>query len=169
MKVRIIAIYAVILSLAYLGCQTSKRISIKDEQRSPIHLQLNINKKYYDRNDEIILYIIVMNVSNNPIFLDGRMFEFAHIYLKIYDNRNREIKFSEIRAFLMPPKREEYYLLRPGHFIGLKYVKKIEDLNIKKTGYYKIEVHFQAWEDGNEYGLDAWTGNIFQKIKIIVL
>lgn len=120
----------------------------KTQQNQRLEVQVLAEKRVYKKRDKIDLKVLVINNSDQDIFVYGNLEwgYLASLTLCLQDARGRSIQPKFISdAITRPPEdQSEFVKLAPFHFLGTYYVASTEELNIQRPGKYSIVVEYHS-------------------------
>lgn len=113
-----------------------------------LEVQLFTEQHIYKRSEKLNLKVMVINNSDQDIFIYGNL-EWgysASLTLCLRDARGKDIqpKFISDAITYPPDDKSQFVKLLPFHFLGTYYVSSIEDLNIQRPGRYFIFVEYHS-------------------------
>jgi hypothetical protein len=123
-------------------------------------LKIFLTDKRYSADKMIPLYCCLCNVEKQSVILDGRMIEGAHIQMTIRTPDHKSVYWPGVLAKVPRPERRDFVTIQPGFIYGRTIAVPVKAFGNKASGKYDIEVEFEAWEKGQEYGLKTWTGDL---------
>ena len=118
------------------------------QQTKRLEVQLSAEKHLYKKSDELSLKVMVINNSDQDIFVYGNLGwgYLASLTLRLKDANGRDIqpKFISDAVTYPPSDKSEFVKLLPFHFLGTYYVASIKDLNIQRAGKYSIYIEYHS-------------------------
>ena len=118
------------------------------QQNQKLEVHLIAEKRLYKRGDKIDLKAIVINASDQDIFVYGNL-EWgysASLTLCLTDAKGRSVepKFISDAITYPPDDKSQFVRLLPFHFLGTYYVASTEELNIHRPGRYSILIEYHS-------------------------
>ena len=95
------------------------------------------------------------------IALDGRLVFLAHIRVHILDDAGQQVQYPNYNAYrdLGIITQGDFIRILPGRFYGSLIADEWR-IAVPRAGVFEVYATVQCWEDGHEFGLDAWTGKL---------
>lgn len=90
-----------------------------------------------------MLTVGVRNAGEQPGWLDGRIADRAHLYVKVFDEAGIQVHYSgwNTKVRLSPPKKEDFIRLEPG-FSLMRPEGGLGQVALDKPGRYKVELRY---------------------------
>jgi len=113
-----------------------------------LEVQVLSEKPVYNRGDKLNLKVLVINNSDQDIFVYGNL-EWGYkasltVCLKDAKGNDIQPKLISDAITYVPDDKSQYVKLAPFHFLGTYYVASFEDLNMQKPGKYSIYVEYHS-------------------------
>lgn len=106
------------------------------------------------------VYVLVANQGSQTTYLDGRLNEAAHISLVFATPKGQVLPWPAYRAKVTRAQREDFVAIRPGFVYGRVIQVPIRELGGGVEGRYRLVALLEEWDDGQRFGLKAWTGYV---------
>lgn len=134
-----------------INSRTVEFAAVGTQNKPDLKITLVTDKAVYRKKDKISLYVMIINDSGiNDAFVYSELgFGYrAGLVIIRRDVRGHEVPTRFIDDFR--PDRPDlndptsFVKLRPGHFFGITYENSIYNLNLEKTGAYKLSVEYHS-------------------------
>ena len=131
-------------------------------------------KQHYAPGEPVQALLYIANTARGEqartVTLDGRMVFHSHLKVTMLDGLGREVEYPDwnLCLDLGMIQRDDFVSIIPGRFYGTSF-KDYWHVAAPRAGTYDVLATVECWEDGHEYGLDAWTGKLeSNRVKITV-
>jgi hypothetical protein len=137
-----------LINTAIVSGQQARRSNNTAQVSPGLEVELIAEKQVYKRGDKINLKALVINSSDNDIFIYGNLGwgHLASLTLCLTDARGKIVqpKFISDSITYPPDDKTQFVRLAPFHFLGTYYVASTEDLNIQTPGRYLISIEYHS-------------------------
>ena len=160
----LILVISALVSLINTPTPTCQNLVSNDtsQQSQRLEVQLITEKHVYRRSDKLNLKVMVVNTSDQDIFVYGNLEwgYLASLTLSLRDatGRNVQPKFISDAITYPPDDKSQFVKLLPFHFLGTYYIASIEDLNISRPGKYSIFIEYHSPISSAKAGVSPFFG-----------
>lgn len=142
----VVLISVINTSNAFNGATPGSNNTAPESQKLEVHLIAE--RHLYKRGDKINLKVMVVNNSDQDVFVYGKL-EWgysASLTLCLTDAKGRSVqpKFISDAITYPPDDKSQFVRLSPFHFLGTYYIASTEELNIQSPGKYSIVIEYHS-------------------------
>lgn len=129
--------------------QQGKRDATVEQKVPGLELSLVIDKRRYKLGDELKLQVMLVNLSNKPVYV-FRTLDWgisASLSLHLRDASGKEIKPefpTDAQTYESPDDKNAFVKLGPDHFLGANFPASLRFLNFTRPGKYSISVEYTS-------------------------
>jgi hypothetical protein len=144
----VIAAFISVINASVTSRSQSPTSTDAGQQKQRLKLEVFTEKHVYKRDDKLNLKVMVINASDQDIFVYGDLGwgHLASLTICLTDARGNDIqpKFISDAVTYPPDDNSQFVKLLPFHFLGTSYVASIEDLNMQRPGKYSIYIEYHS-------------------------
>jgi hypothetical protein len=157
-----IVVALVVVTNTFIMSRASAQTFSDTAQAQRLEVGLIAEKHIYKRGDKINLKVMVINTTEQDMFVYGNLEwgYLASLTLCLRDAKGSSIqpKFIADAVTYPPDDKSQFVRLLPYHFLGTYFISSIEDLNIQRRGRYAIFIEYRSPIDSSKAGVSPFYG-----------
>ena len=147
-QVLIVVALVTIINIVFVSKLRARTVNDAVQESHRLELRLISEKHTYKRGEKINLTVMVINTSEQDIFVYGNLEwgYLASLTLCLTDARGKTVqpKFIADAVTYPPDDKSQFVRLAPYHFVGTYFVSSTKDLNIQRPGRYSFFIEYHS-------------------------
>lgn len=138
------------------------------QDRDKLELSASVASTSVSLSKRLRISVCLKNVGSNPVYVykdDCCIRAFA----STVSGKEINKEFIE-EALPPPPRRQSFFLLKPGHFLEKEINEPLKGLGVHNPGNYRIHLYYSSHfgNSANTFGIPVWSGYLESSFTVTV-
>jgi hypothetical protein len=109
------------------------------------------------------------NIGSNAVYVYRDFDCCIRVFASTVSGKEVNKEFIE-EAWPPPPRRESFFLLKPGHFLEKAINEPLNNLGVHDPGNYRIHLYYSSHfgRPTNTFGIPVWSGSLESSVTVTV-